>query len=627
MYCPRCGESNPRSATECANCGNPVSPPPAPGIPGGRTCPMCLAATAPDAVFCATCGTRLAPQAPTVSELSAAEQIAWLDTLRNEVDPGEIKLAPELDAELEQPSRVSAPPPPSRGLPNWVTQRGSSADRQEPAMAAAPEPSPVAAFDDSDLPAWMSAPAVTETAGQGEATTADDLPTWMNRSATEDELPAWMEAPTPSIAGAQLETPGPALFAPAAAENVPPSAGSRRRQTAPLIAPPEPVPAQAGVPQVPPAPTPIETGPGEIPVWLRALGGEEGAPDVGAGDRGLTVGAGGTRVIARPPRPGAVDVFERLLAPAAHPPSAATRRRPTAGIWPDRVFHVLLIVVVVAVWVLNPFDTSSLVPDPTQPSDGKAFYDALNKLPAGKPVLLVYDWDASRYAEMHELSGAVTRYLMSRSRPFATISTLPEGTGFAVATTEAATTTTQGIACGGSSWPAGEYGRSYLHLGYRPGNEAGLAELVGAASLADVQSYDAVCNQPVRGAPMLQNAPGLKQFAAIVLLAGEEQPMRVWIEQAGTQLNIPLLAAMPESGRPAALPYASGAHPRIQNAVYGMAGARDFEAQLGAPGAADIGDMGKRLGTESAALLILVLALLIAFTSGIYRWANRRSTP
>ncbi|HMA33170.1 MAG TPA: hypothetical protein VKY74_01720, partial [Chloroflexia bacterium] len=458
---------------------------------------------------------------------------------------------------------------------------------------------------------------------------ADGLPAWMSGPAGEPSPPA---APTPPAAddngGFLSEAELPAWLR--AMQN------REAAQAAEAAAPPA----------TPPAPTPVETGEDEIPAWLRALSGveEEILPiEIASPSGGLA--ARPVRVIrARPPREGAVQVFERLLAPlpVVAPLPAAARSPMLARLIPDRLAHLLLLIVVVGMWLVNPLDPLGV--SPPQTGDGAAFYNQITTLPVGKPVLLVYDWDASRYGEMHALSHAVTALLHRTSRPFATISTQPEGPGFALQTTAEVIAGADAINCDAvaksapNPWP-GAYGTRYLHLGYRPGSEAGLAELV-SLNILDVQPGDLVCNHAMNRAPLLNGAPTLHQFGAIVLLAGDEHPLHLWIEQVHTQIpSLPLLAALPESGRPAALPYlppqndqatvAQRSKTPLYSAVFGLAGAQELEARAigsGPPDSAAQNLLGRRLHTESAGLFFLALVLLVGFVAGAYRWINRRSS-
>jgi hypothetical protein len=444
-------------------------------------------------------------------------------------------------------------------------------------------------------------------------------------------LPATPAEGQAAAPGAQGAPPAEVPAAPAAGaagsggflseEDLPAWLRAIRAQPAPGTAPPE----------VPPAPTPVQPPEEEeMPAWLRALGNVEEELVPVEGLAGQTSAAGPpVRVIrARPPRAGAVAVFQQLRAPpAVAAPAPAARRNVITRVPLDRVLYLLLLAVVVGMWLLVPIDpqTATLPETPA----GQAFYDKLAAVPANKPVLLVYDWDATRYGEMHDLSRAVTRVVDGTGHTFATISTVPQGEGFAQRVTAEAIPVAATIGC-----PAtGPYGTRFLHLGYRPGNEAGLAALA-TSNIADVQPYDFACYSPNRNMPLLAASPRLDQFGAIVLLTSEEPALQRWIEQVAAQIpTVPVLAALPEGMRTGAVPYLNvgTGNARLQSAVFGLDGAQELEARIGAPGrtGASADDARRQLGrmihTQSAALFFIALALIVAFVMGFYRWINRRS--
>ena len=571
------------------------------------------------------------------------------------------KLLP-LDDEDED---EAAPPPPS-------------ADGILPAWMSGPPPSPPAAPADS-LPTWMSGPAPADQAAAPSpqaVPTADGLPAWMSgptpvlteeqaASATApvvDGLPSWMSGPPSAIATPVVGAEQAASTATPVVDGFPswmsgppsePEADTPSARDQSAIRNPQSAIADSGgflsesdlpawlravqardhaapVPEAPPAPQPLEPAADELPAWLRALGGSEDEIDQAVG---LAVGStppSMVRVIrARPPRTGAVQVFEQLLAAPAEPAplTVPARNAMLAALTPERIFAVALLAVIGLFVALTPL-TPDTVNAPSTAA-GAAFYNTLKTVAPTKPVLLVYDWDASRYGEMYELSRAVTAAVVGNGGRFATISTVPEGTGFALNVTASAMPKgTTGINCK-APWDSGAYGSRYLHLGYRPGNEAGLADLING-KVRDAQRYDAVCYRDMSNAPILVAAPSLRDFGAVVLLAGDERPLRMWIEQVGSRLAgatpaVPLLAAMPEGGRPAALPYTGGSGAMLRSAVYGLAGAQEIESLTAGGNAAPNAALGARLHTESAALLTLAGALLLAFIGGAYRWINRRS--
>ncbi|HUS17626.1 MAG TPA: hypothetical protein VM536_21735 [Chloroflexia bacterium] len=569
------------------------------------------------------------------------------------------------------PAWMGGPPAPTSetgedGLPRWMSGPPAAAEEAQ--------------HDADGLPSWMGG--ATTPAAESQGVADDGLPNWMSGPppsanvppAAADSLSAWMSGATPAVdrslaaadeAAAAPPPPAstgvdgfPAWMSPPAAtldaaaleggaEAVPPppadSGGFLSEEDLPAWLRALQARPAAPVPETPPAPMPVQSDEDEVPAWLRALGTtEDDISPVALGGGTSTAEPAPVRVIrARAPRAGAVEVFERLLAPApAVTPVVAGARRPVmAMLTPERLLALALLVVCVVMWLVAPFDPSAVhAPRPdTANGAGQTFYGTLTNLPAGKPVLLVYDWDATRYGEMHALSSAVTRVLSRSGHSFATISTIPEGVGFALqVTSEVVPTQTTTVRCpaAGVPWSDPFYGTRLLHLGYRPGNEAGLAELAAAKTLADVQPYEAVGYCGIRRAPLLSGAPGLGQFGAIVLLSAEEHPLRMWIEQVGSRLTtVPLLAALPEGQRPVAVPYLNGnnGHGLLTAAVFGLPGAQELSDRLDsdpAAGRADAADrdlLGKRMHTESAALFTLAFALLLGFLAGAYRWINRRS--
>src|SRR5205807_8246887 len=129
----------------------------------------------------------------------------------------------------------------------------------------------------------------------------------------------------------------------------------------------------------------------------------------------------------------------------------------------------IILAVLLAILIIRPPFGQVSAPGAT---DAIQFYNAVDSAPRDKPALVVFDWDASRSAEMSALSAAVVNHLMARHIPFVTLSTVPQGPGFAEQITSDAANDTK--ANYGYT-----YGRDYLVLGYLPGGEAALRALGG----------------------------------------------------------------------------------------------------------------------------------------------------
>jgi hypothetical protein len=253
------------------------------------------------------------------------------------------------------------------------------------------------------------------------------------------------------------------------------------------------------------------------------------------------------------------------------------------------------------------------------------------------PALVVYDWDASRYGEMHELSRAVTRDLLSNGRPFASVSLLPQGPGFAdQVVNEVGDDPEFHVDLLSLPKNGGQYGVRYLNLGWRTGNEAAIHSLVsdpqGVLNARGPElSYDYRHQNALSTYPLIQQAPTLSQYGVVILLVSDENDLRLWLEQLTSQVGVPVIAAVPVSLRAGVAPYLdpalAGLSPaRLRGAIFGVQGASQLEQlRLGsrAVSTAEQIRQGRWLHTLSVALLVVAALLLLGFLAGIYRWSTR----
>jgi hypothetical protein len=407
-----------------------------------------------------------------------------------------------------------------------------------------------------------------------------------------------------------------------------------------------------------------------LPDWLQSLAVptvEEEPPPPPTTIEEIIHGPAPRVVHARPPRPGAVETFTRLLAqpvPAPVPVVTTTRgTRLLAWLLPDGLVYILLLLVVVGMWVA----ARSIAPNAAlaRPSDdATAFHRAIVSgtgvltpartlsggpgvaaLPAGaqtqpvtatatlSPALVVFDWDATRYGEMHALSLAVVRDLEAAGRPFASVSLVPQGPAFANAVVREVNPSLLDL----PATPNGQYGRRYVNLGYRPGNEAAVRALATSGSggvsgwRGAEQAYDYNYQQFLTAWDLTRRASSLDQYGLVVQLVSDENNLRLWLEQLSLQTATPIIAAGPMSLRASITPYRDAAlakftPARLQSAVFGVQGARQLEQQrIGVgrgPNSAQE-DLTRQLHTQSATLFAMALILLAGFFYYLYRWMNR----
>jgi hypothetical protein len=385
----------------------------------------------------------------------------------------------------------------------------------------------------------------------------------------------------------------------------------------------------------------------EVPEWLRTMGGASQAPRSSGlmrssplGGSAQTTDSFGTpptrNVPVKPPRAGAVETLATLLQPIAPEASrrvipgdafmpggrveASARRAGWRGaLLPDGLIYLLVLAVLLAVLIVKP--PFGEITAPSAPGVLQ-FFNAVEGVPSGKPVLIVYDWDASRSGEMSVLARAVMQHIMQRKLPFVTVSTVPQGPGFAQQITDDMASDTQ-------SNFGYTYGNQYLVLGYLPGNEAALKSLV--TDFEGTLPLDYVNSRRLDTYPLVQggSVSKIEDFALIVDLASSEAELRNWIEQVASRTNVPVVAAVSQGLDPLARPYLGVPGAKLSAVVSGVAGANQYSRQLelaGRGGGAldSIVDLNTRLNAQSVAALLVSLVIVAAFVAFGMRRIMRR---
>jgi hypothetical protein len=472
---------------------------------------------------------------------------------------------------------------------------------------------------------------------------APGLPPWL-RDAELEEL----QAPAP-VAGQPQAPPVPPL--------------EELEDIEPFV-PPDMVPVPAGEQPSAPAHRPAE----QVPDWLKSIApaavqGAQAAPTAGPQEQAVervAVPEAGTatpapsmpyevevepierRVAVRAPRPGALDalsnllqqppesahrravVTEGLVLPALVAETRARRRTPLQWLLPDGLIYLLVLATLLAVLIVRP---PFGVVNPPPASGVQQFFDAIESVPDDRPVLLAYDWDATRSAEMSMLSRAVMHHLMSLRLRFVTVSTSPQGPGFAQQITDS-------IANDPRANYGYQYGREYLVLGYLPGNEAALKALV--SDFNGALPLDYVMHRRVESFQLLQSTQiqGLSDFALIIALSSDEAELRNWIEQVSTRTNVPIIAAVPQSLEPFARPYLGVRGAGLKAVISGPTDAVHYLRQLELRGriTAVTGTqrgnisttLADRLNAQSVAQLLVAVVIAMAIVGLLTKSVLRR---
>ncbi len=396
-------------------------------------------------------------------------------------------------------------------------------------------------------------------------------------------------------------------------------------------------------------------GSGYVPNWLRNLGTSD--EDATAAANAATAASDLTATLApaipkisrtmtiRSPRTGAAEAFAALVSS----PSSATltssvlRHEPrgAAGamryLTADRLIYLLTLAVIITAYVLGQSSSGGPLGNIAKPNIAPAvssFYSTIENLPADAPVLVAFDWDADRQAELQPLSYAVLRHLFDRQRRVTTVSLLPAGAAFAQ----------QELQRASKDYNASQQNTGkkieYLNLGYLPGNEIGLRGLATGPLANALTGRADFQGNPLTGSAALRGVSRLSDYRLIVLLEGDEGLARQWAEQlnaarlqtqqvanaSGVNQATQVVIGYSQAAQATVNLYLNGSRPLFSGNIAGLLGTDQYALALNQAGKALDSQLGReqRSNVLSFALILIVLLIIIGNIVLISRWASNR---
>jgi hypothetical protein len=210
-------------------------------------------------------------------------------------------------------------------------------------------------------------------------------------------------------------------------------------------------------------------------------------------------------------------------------------------------------------------------------------------LPAASTVLVAFEYEPDTAAEMQPLAEALLNHLARRNDiTVLALSTRPTGAAMAQSAMAALERTP-------SSW---------VNVGYISGGPTGISALMtgalpGFASPLQTDYRGKTLNTQAARLPDLE--PGL-----IIVLAARSEHLRAWIEQAGTPLQTPVLAAVSAGASPLAYPYEQSG--QLVAVLSGINDAVAYNALEGGSGEDELITTwnAQGIGGTAAAMLILI---------------------
>ncbi|MBN1484656.1 MAG: hypothetical protein JXA37_08030, partial [Chloroflexia bacterium] len=373
---------------------------------------------------------------------------------------------------------------------------------------------------------------------------------------------------------------------------------------------------------------PVET-PSESLDWLDRFIEEEQVPEV---EQQISLTA--LERMPRPPlaplspaRQEAADLFSALVAAPEPPAQPKVIKAPSLverGLhwlsqkWPP----ALLLLVLLVSWGQSfprlqlPLHSENL--QAFQEID-RAIMEGAGEL-AGAPseqavVLVAYDWEIQRVAEMQPLALALTRHLFKRRARIIAVSTTFQGGQLAQEVLD--------ISQQESGYEGLSYGWDFVNLGIRPGVASAL-HLLSTDSLDQVFPRDFPFGQPSADYSLVQQAPTLAEVDLLVIMAGEENIAISWLEQVRSYYpEKPCVVIVPSDLAPLMQPYLQARGIAPDAILWGTAAALEYEGWLMRNEGIELDrelPLQQRLNLLAVAELTLVGLILIGNVVQLGQW-------
>ena len=256
----------------------------------------------------------------------------------------------------------------------------------------------------------------------------------------------------------------------------------------------------------------------------------------------------------------------------------------------DRRWIFLIIAAVVIVPLLIPVGL------PIRPTDTtKNVYDSIEKLPVGSKVLLSVEYSPSTRPENHPMTISILRHLFKNDHKVFITCLWPDGQFMAqdainqVAKQEFNKT----------------YGIVYVFLGFRPGNEAVVKDIV--SNLRKLYTVD-VYQKKIDEIPLMKGINNFKDFDFLFSSSAGFPGTIEWVQYASDPTGIPMASGVTSIKVNEVMPYVQAG--QMVGVLAGMPGAAEYEALINQKGTATSG-----MDAQSVAHLVIVLFIILGNVS------------
>lgn len=273
----------------------------------------------------------------------------------------------------------------------------------------------------------------------------------------------------------------------------------------------------------------------------------------------------------------------------------------------DRRWVFLLMALAVGI----PVYTRQTFPEAPTPMTRKIF-DAVENLPPGSVIYLAYDYDPGSAPELAPMATAFLRHCCLKKHKMI-LATL-WATGTPLLDQNIRNVIQREFPDAGF-----EYGRDYVNLGYRPGNEVAIKAI--ATDIRKLYSTD-INGTNLDALPLTKNFKNVLDADLILNISAGDPGAKQWVQYAGSLGDIDIGAGVTGVQAPQLYPYYPD---QLIGLLAALKGAAEYEAALGEK-YEQYADPTKnaaiqRMGPQLFAHLLMVSLIVLG---NVVHFANRR---
>jgi len=301
------------------------------------------------------------------------------------------------------------------------------------------------------------------------------------------------------------------------------------------------------------------------------------------------------------------ELFEQLIAEEGK--TKPIKSAVTEGSSPGLRIFIFVIILAASIFgvLFNPL--------PGKPSEiSVGVFDAmqaLTKVSAHSPVLLIVDYEAGDFAEMQTVGFGLIDQLMVKGAYLVLLSTNPLGA------LQGDRLIRQINLRGNHDY---EEQTDWVNLGYLPGSSAGIQQFIQSPRITlPLTSH----NQNIWATKEMKNIQKIGDFALVVVMTENASQARTWIEQLNGNITPNQVVFLVSSQiEPVVEPYYASISPQIGGLVAGINGGAIYETQAGRNGMALL--YWDAYGLIVSSSVFLILFGILVNTIGKFRQSSSK---